>query len=81
MEKEEGAFGLHGHREQVYTGVDVSKDRLDVCLRWGANPKGARTPSSSPTMTPGSRHLGSTPWIDTLDRHLGLSPARAAPCN
>ncbi len=43
--------------QQLYTGVDVSKDRLDVCLRWGANPKGARTPSSSPAMTPGS-----TPW-------------------
>jgi hypothetical protein len=32
--KEEGALLNPMRMARVYAGVDVSKDRLDVCLRW-----------------------------------------------
>ncbi len=43
---------------RVYAGVDVSKDRLDVCLRWSEPESHERMSSSSPMTTP----PGSTPW-------------------
>ena len=41
-------------RTEAYAGVDVSKERLEVCVRRGRE---ASTPSASPTILPAHRRF------------------------
>jgi hypothetical protein len=52
---------------RVYAGVDVSKDRLDVCLRWSEPERH----DEDTFVTTHDVTLGSTPW--------SLASSRSAP--